>query len=153
MKLIFLRLAVTVLPAISIAQTTLMPAQAESQPEKTTEAETLKPNDFCGRHLTEPPAAFLERLIKAEGATVISRGQEFTAVRDKAGVIWNFTTPHHRAHPSVACRKVVMVGKQPSIYTNIDCHANKRACDQLAADYKLLDKRIIDGIKKEHPKK
>jgi hypothetical protein len=151
-------MAVVVL-GFSVAQMMLMPARAQSQPAKQSQPEKMKESrpvefkDLCGRQLNEPIAAFFDRLTKVEGASITLRDSQFIGVLDKGNINWSFTVAGHPAHPSVACRKLVEVDGRYRVLTNISCQADERACEQLVADYKQLDKRMMEAMEKEQQKK
>jgi hypothetical protein len=63
------------------------------------------------------------------------------------GQIWNFTKASHPAHPAVACRRIIQVGDQFHVETQLRCQGSKTQCDRLATDYAALDKRMTDSLK------
>ena len=92
-------------------------------------------------------------VLKLPGAAPAdSRSPDFDVINVGAGQLWNFTKPHHPAHPAVACRRIVQRGEQFSVETQLECRAAKARCDQLAADYARLDKQMQDSLKSP-PKK
>ena len=59
--------------------------------------------------------------------------------------LWNFTTPYHPAHPSVACREVMQEKTGISIATNLVCGGQKADCERLKADYDALSEKMKQG--------
>ena len=60
----------------------------------------------------------------------------------KALITLTFTKPGNKAHPAVACRRVFLKGRAWFVTTNIQCSANRKACDALQQEFELLDAQM-----------
>jgi hypothetical protein len=107
---------------------------------------------LCDQPLAADLAAMYDRIKQLPGAsTPPSRNLDFDVV-SLQGQVWNFTKASHPAHPSVACRRVVKIGGEFRVQTQLHCNATKEQCDRLAADYVALDKQMMDALKQQAPK-
>ena len=108
---------------------------------------------LCDQPLDGSPAVMYERIRQLPGAVVPpGRNSSFDVV-NLPGQVWNFTKDSHPAHPSVACRRIVKDGDALRIATQLRCSAAKAACDQLAEDYRTLDKKMMEAIKQQQQRK
>src|SRR5262245_14893332 len=108
-----------------------------------------QPQMLCDQPLDSSPAAMYERIRQLPGAAVAqSRSPNFDVI-NLPGQVWNFTKDSHPAHPSVACRRIVKDGDALRVETQLRCNAAKTACDQLAEDYRTLDKQMMEAIKQQ----
>lgn len=94
-------------------------------------------------------AAALEAL-KARTDVNISIQGGWTIADDRlADTIWSFTPSDHPAYPAAVKRAIV--SKDGGLYVNMTalCQASKAACDKLITDFKELNEKMIQSIRKE----
>ena len=82
------------------------------------------------------------------------RSKPDVTIRDNAGwtiigvdtpqerSIWSFTPPGHPAHPAAVKRTVYEESGVVMMKTNALCQADKKACDELMAEFAELQRRI-----------
>jgi hypothetical protein len=58
--------------------------------------------------------------------------------------IWAVTEPENFAHPSAACRSVVLIEGAPRVKTLLKCFSTKENCERLLEGYKRLDKQMVE---------
>jgi hypothetical protein len=104
---------------------------------------------LCDQPLVGTPAAMYERIRQLPGAVVVQSQSPMFDVINLRDQVWNFTKPSHPAYPAVACRRVVQIGGQVHVETQLRCAAAKAACEQLAQDYRTLDKQMMDAVKQK----
>jgi len=92
------------------------------------------------------PAAALADL-RTKNGVVFSKNTDWLIAKDSDGANWSFTPPTHPAHPSVGRRKLVQHNGGFYVETQIMCHAEKPACDELRDDYVQLDRRMNEAIR------
>ena len=85
--------------------------------------------------------------LRAKAGVTFSKNGDWTVANDTDGSIWSFTPPNHPAHPSFGRRTLIEEKGAFFVKTAILCEATKPACDNLHADYQLLDRRMSEAIK------
>lgn len=83
-----------------------------------------------------------------EIAANVLKSKEFMKIGGNARFVgyWNkksyqmlaVTRPGNKAHPAVACRRVIRRGDWQA-WTTIKCQASRRACSALLDEFKVLD--------------
>jgi hypothetical protein len=102
---------------------------------------------FCGVS-GESPAEIQSNVIKnrdfkRDGATSL-----YVAYANKRSLMTlTFTTAANRAHPGVACRRVVQKNGAVYVLTNIKCGSSKSACDAMAREFNALDAQMKRQMK------
>ena len=94
----------------------------------------------------DSPAAALADL-RTKAGVVFSNQSDWLVAKDAEGANWSFTPAHHPAHPSVGRRRLLQQNGGFYVQTSLLCLASKAACDQLHADYVLLDRRMNEAIR------
>jgi hypothetical protein len=64
--------------------------------------------------------------------------------------LWSFTPNTHPAYPAVIRRTPTEVGGATYLTMQVRCEATKRACDQLADDFKKLNEQMTHDIQSRH---
>ena len=87
--------------------------------------------------LTAKTVSELEAQIRTRSDFEVLQGTpEYTAYSVGDRRILTFTTPKNRAHPSVACRKIVEApGGGSTIETSISCMNSRENCDWLYREF------------------
>ena len=79
----------------------------------------------------------------------ISYLREWRVVTERESTtIWTFTTPGNPAHPSVVKRMLVEKDGSFHVASFIQCGADKAECDKLVADFRALDARMKEDIRR-----
>ena len=68
----------------------------------------------------------------------------------KERILWSFTPESHPAHPSAVKREVVHNDKGISLDMSVSCKSTKEACDQLVADFEVLNENIRQKMRLEN---
>jgi hypothetical protein len=86
--------------------------------------------------------------LRAKSGVTFGENAAWTVATDTDGSLWSFTPSNHPAHPSVGRRRLIQVPEGGyKVETQILCQAQKAACDNLYADYQLLDRRMIEAVR------
>ena len=95
--------------------------------------------------LTAKSVAALEDQIRGRSDVEVLQGtSEYNAYAIGKRRVLTFTTPQNRAHPAVACRKVVEApGNGSTIETSILCMSSRENCDWLYREFETLTNRTI----------
>ncbi len=102
--------------------------------------------DLCD--LTARTVAELEAQIRGRSDVEVLQGtSEYDAYAIGDRRILTFTTAKNRAHPAVACRKIVETpGGGSTIETTISCTNSRENCDWLYREFEALTKRTIEQM-------
>jgi hypothetical protein len=110
-------------------------------------------DQFCGRPF-EPRGDLLTSARADVRLTLFHEDQNYAAFtdRNRLPIIHAFTKPAHPAYPAAICRELI---HEPdgswSVKINIRCAADKAICDQLAADYRQLDREMRESLERDRP--
>jgi hypothetical protein len=103
---------------------------------------------LCGHDYTS--IANFETTVKtAPNVKVLTSDASVVSYVDSENVIWNFSTKGSPAFPSVAYRKIVETDGKIKVETLLNCEASTDACNELAADYAKLDKKMTEDMAKQ----
>jgi hypothetical protein len=96
------------------------------------------------------PEAALAALRERPGVSVYQQGG-WTIADDKLNFsLWSFTPPDHPAHPTAIKRVIVKAPNGDISVTMIArCGAEKSACDKLIAEFRAVNDRMAETIRKE----
>ncbi len=92
------------------------------------------------------------RQLRAAKAHETFRDPQYLAYRDAEDITWTFTQPAHPAHPAVVCRRVIGPESKPELETDAECHASRRACEAMMADFAKLNAALMEAMKSKSPK-
>lgn len=91
--------------------------------------------------------------MKAGGFKRIGGNARYAAYSNaKTMVTLTFTTPANKAHPAVACRRVVQEGGDVKVLTEIRCGAKQSACKAMLGEFKALDAQMKQAMEKSKSK-
>ena len=100
---------------------------------------------LCGTHAMLPSEKL--RQLRAAKAEEIFRDSQYLAYRDAADITWTFTQPANPAHPAVVCRRIVGPEDKLELETDAECHASRKACEAMMADFAKLNAAIMEAMK------
>lgn len=95
-----------------------------------------------------------EAVVKAKPGVKLQGSNAGTSsyANEKKTIVWNFASKTNPAFPSVVCRRLVEVGGDGRIQTDIRCGATSEACAKLADSYRALDEQVKGAAKQAAPK-
>jgi hypothetical protein len=81
---------------------------------------------------------------------MIARQGGFITATDRANAtLWTFTTAGHPAHPAGVRRQIVERRGTIDVDTSIVCNGPQSACDQLAEEFRRLNARMIEDLRRQ----
>lgn len=96
------------------------------------------------------PGKLQSELTDSDKLPEVFRDNDYVALQDKATwAMWTFTLPTHPAHPAVVCRRPVTEGDTITLDMVINCQGEVNACRQLDLDFRALNARMADEMKKQ----
>lgn len=97
-----------------------------------------------------PSVAAALKDLKSRRDVQISTQGGWTIITDRgAGTFWSFTPPDHPAHPAAVKREIVSKDGAMFIQMGALCEAEKAACDRLIAEFRDLNDKIRESIRKD----
>jgi hypothetical protein len=106
---------------------------------------------------SEPPPAPIEypsvaaalEGLRAKSGVRVSDQDGWTIIDDSANFnFWSFAPAGHPAYPAAIRRKIVRRGDDFLVDMAVLCEASKSACDQLVAEFQILNNRIRQSLAK-----
>jgi hypothetical protein len=102
-----------------------------------------------GRGIGYPTVAAALEALKARSDVKVTVQNGWTIVEDRAGnAFWSFTPSGHPAHPAAVKRTIVSRDGGLAIDMTALCQAEKAACDRLIAEFKELNERMAQSMRK-----
>jgi hypothetical protein len=95
------------------------------------------------------PQAALDALRGRRDVTISTQDGWTTATDRANATLWTFTTMGHPAHPAGIRRQIVERGTILDLDTNFLCNGPRQACDQLAEDFKRLNARMLEDLRRQ----
>jgi hypothetical protein len=98
-----------------------------------------------------PTVAAAFQALRHKSGVKISNPLGWTVIEDKskAGfILWSFVPQGHPAYPAVVRRQIVQNAGGIYVAMNVLCEAPKLPCDKLVAEFKALNTKVREDMKR-----